>query len=108
MKQFLFIFSFLLSFNCFANEGLGFYSGNEIHRRLTSSVLQDQAFASGYIMGAVDGFIDTLKKDKCNTKGVQAQQIIDTVKIYLAENPNIRQYTAQSSVEVAFIKGFCR
>lgn len=108
MKKILLIFSLIFSMNSFANDVAAFYSGNEIYRRLNSSALQDQAFSNGYIMGAVDGFIDTLKKDKCNMKDVQAQQIIDTVKKYFAENPNMRQYSAQSSVQVAFIRGFCR
>jgi|688.fasta_scaffold2703931_1 hypothetical protein len=108
MKKLLFIFSLMFSMNSFANDAAAFYSGNEIHRRLNSSVLQDQAFASGYIMGVTDGFINTLKKERCDMKGVESQQIIDTVKKYFTDNPNSRQYTARSSIEVAFVRGFCR
>lgn len=97
MKQFhFFIFLFLLSFNCFAS----FVDGNELHQKISSKDFDDRKFAYGYIFGIYDSFSDICeKKSKNHTlTNLQAGQLFDSVKIYLANNPNKRNFSAKSIV----------
>ena len=96
MKKFLFIFSFLLSINCFAS----FVDGNELHKKINSNESIEKFYAYGYILGITDSFIEVCsKKSKNNTLyNIQAGQLFDSVKIYLANNPNIRNFSAKSII----------
>jgi PBP1b-binding outer membrane lipoprotein LpoB len=71
-----------------------FYDGNKLHERLTSSNSLENALATGYILGVADAAFSD-----CNLTKVTGGQLSDTVKIYLKNNPEVRQYGASSLVE---------
>ena len=71
-----------------------FMSGNELHQYMNSDSITKNSIGLGYIEGVVD-----TKFPNCFLKGVTLGQLEDSVKLFLQNNPEIRQYTASGLVE---------
>ncbi len=98
MKKILFCSLFVFSNFVFSSA---YVNGNEIYSKLNSNVIADNTFAWGYIMAVADSrFVN------CKMTYITARQIVDSVKKFLDENPNQRQYTASSIVEFVIMKDY--
>ena len=97
------IFLILLSIASASYAG-AFKSGNELYEYLKSKDTDTSKYilGMGYILGVMDS-----RFDKCNLdSGVQGIQIFDTVSMYLANHPEMRQYSGSSIVEIAVKEKF--
>ena len=99
MKKLFFIFSLLFSMNSYSQ----YIDGNDLHKRINNTTIADELFAWGYIIGVVDS-----RFKQCNWNNVKIQQIVDSVKIHLNNNPNQRQLTGAIIVETVIKKDYCR
>lgn len=99
MKKLLFIFSLLFSMNSFAT----YVDGNELYRRMNGSSLVDIGNGMGYVVGVVDS-----KFPNCDLSKIRVQQLNDSVKLYLANNPNQRQLNGAVIVEIVIKKDYCQ
>jgi hypothetical protein len=70
-----------------------FWSGNDLHNRLSSSDSGDRIHAMGYIMGVFDAGVNAVFCPP-NQTGITAGQIRDMTFAYLSQNPSIRHRTA--------------
>ena len=70
-----------------------FWSGNDLHSRLSSSDSLDRIHAMGYIMGVFDAGVNAVFCPP-NQSGISAGQIRDMTLVYLSQNPAIRHRTA--------------
>jgi hypothetical protein len=60
-----------------------------------SETYVDKAYSMGYVTGVVDS-----RYHNCNLlKQVQISQLVDSVKLFLVQNPEKRQYSAASIIE---------
>lgn len=80
-----------------------FWSGNLLHQRLQSSESSDRILALGYIMGISDAYDGSAH---CSGQSVTAGQTRDVVKLYLEQNPAIRDLNASVIVMVALGQAF--
>lgn len=95
MKKIKLKFLFLLfTFSVNVYSQTSFLSGNELHNQINSQNQSMKSIALGYITGVVDS-----KFPNCVLQNVTTGQIRDSVKKYLEDNPNQRQYSASSIVE---------
>jgi hypothetical protein len=99
MKKLFFIFLLILSMNIFA----AYVDGNELYRRMNSSSMVDIGNGMGYVVGVVDS-----KFTHCNWSNIRVQQLNDSVKLYLANNPNQRQLSGAVIVENVIKKDYCQ
>jgi hypothetical protein len=99
MKKLFFIFLLMLSMNIFA----AYVDGNELYRRMNSSSMVDIGNGMGYVVGVVDS-----KFTHCNWSNIRVQQLNDSVKLYLANNPNQRQLSGAVIVENVIKKDYCQ
>jgi hypothetical protein len=76
-----------------------FYDGNELLRRMNSTVIVEEMIALGYVMGVADAVRDV---DYCGSPdNATAGQFRDIVRNYLTRNPQHRHHTADLLVRVA-------
>lgn len=92
------IFSLIAVVGC-SNQnygnGISFKSGNNLHEILSSTNEIERLTGTAYIVGVVDG-----RFYKCNELlGTTPNQLRDTVKKFLDENPEKRQYAAASIID---------
>ena len=80
-----------------------YWSGNNLHQRLQSSEATDRLLALGYIMGVSDAFQDTAH---CSGQSVTSGQTRDVIKLYLEQNPAIRDLNANLIIMVALGQAF--
>ena len=99
MKKLFFIFLLMLSMNIFA----AYVDGNELYRRMNSSSMVDIGNGMGYVVGVVDS-----KFTHCNWSNIRVQQLNDSVKLYLANNPNQGQLSGAVIVENVIKKDYCQ
>jgi hypothetical protein len=90
MKKLLFIILFSINSVSF---GAGYIDGNKLHEQLNSNDAKELV-GQGYILGVLDS-----KFDKCSFDNVVGGQLFDTVKNYLKNYPEQRQYIASYLVE---------
>jgi hypothetical protein len=74
-----------------------FWSGNDLHNRLSSSDSVERIHAMGYIMGVYDAGVNAIFCPP-NQAGISAGQIRDMTFAYLSQNPAIRQRTADTII----------
>ena len=91
MKKILFLI--FLGFSQISSAGR-YESGNSLYERMTNPRIGDQVYAKGYLIGVVDA-----EYDNCNLGGVTDTQIFDSVKQYLSNYPERRQYKASEIVK---------
>jgi len=88
-----------------------FMTGNELYTQCTSP---DELVCSGFVMGVSDTIAtyqsaSAVRSVICLPKGVNTGHLIDAVVKYLGEKPEVRHYTAASSVIGAMLEAFpCR
>ena len=81
----------------------GWESGNTLYQKLTSQTLWENAMATGFIAGVFDGYATEQNWDNqahyiCMPDNATKQQLSDTVKKYLEDNPQDRHFNAASIV----------
>lgn len=76
-----------------------FLSGNELYSRMTSTEDYKRIYAMGYVAGVVDTGNRALH---CITQGVTVGQVFDVAKKYLEQNPEVRDFSADSLLTIAF------
>lgn len=80
-----------------------FWSGNMLHQRLQSTDGTDRILALGYVMGISDAYDGSAH---CSGQSVTAGQTRDVVKLYLEQNPAVRDMNASIIVMVALGQAF--
>lgn len=80
-----------------------YFSGNTLHQRLQSTDVIDRMMAMGYILGVSDAFEGTAH---CSGQSVTSGQTRDVVKLYLEQNPSVRDLTANIIVMVSLSNAF--
>jgi hypothetical protein len=66
-----------------------FWSGNDLHQRLTSTDVMERMYGLGYVIGIYDAYVHVAFCPKTES-GITAGQINDIVKQYLNANPSRR------------------
>lgn len=86
----------LTTASCSEQTSVFYYrDGNKLHSELNGTDVE-HLLATGYILGVVD---TSSLKDCENMRNVKGGQLVDAVKIYLKNNPEIRQHRASYIVE---------
>lgn len=80
-----------------------FWNGNMLYQRLQSSDSTDRILSLGYIMGISDAYDGSAH---CSGQSVTAGQTRDVVKLYLEQNPAIRDLNANIIIMVALGQAF--
>lgn len=83
-------------------KSTAYNTGNSIHAKLNSDSIVDKAYSLGYVVGVVDARFSECK----SLKSIQANQLVDTVKIFLENNPEKRHYSASSIIEQVISEKF--
>jgi len=78
-----------------------FWTGNNLHDRLTSSEVSERIQALGYVMGVFDVYVNVTFCPG-NQTGITAGQIRDMAAAWLAANPTQRNRNAEALVNEAF------
>lgn len=99
MKKILFCFLFV--FTNLAYSTSAFQTGNDLYSKLNSNAIHENTYAWGYILGVADS-----RFSKCKLPNITGKQVVDSVKKFLDENPNQRQHTASSIVELVITKDY--
>ena len=103
MKKFFFLIALLFSLNGYASTFM-YQNGNELLKKINSSNVSEKLLGTGYIIGVIDA-----KLFKCDWTNIQLEQLVDSVKKYLENNPNLRHFNAASIVENVLRKDYnCR
>ena len=85
-----------------------FWTGNNLHDRLTSSDVSERIQALGYVMGVFDVYVNVTFCPG-NQTGITAGQIRDMAAAWLAANPTQRNRNAEALVNEAFKQAWpCR
>ena len=74
-----------------------FWTGNDLHNRLSSSDSMERIHALGYIMGVYDAGVNAIFCPP-NQSGISAGQIRDMTFAYLSQNPSVRHRTADAII----------
>ena len=88
----------LLMVPCIAHAE--FLNGNQLYQRMTSTDTGDKFYALGYVVGAYDMGVHVFFCPKTES-GITAGQVQDIVKQYMADNPGLRQQSADRMVRDA-------
>jgi len=86
MKKLILILA-LLGTNAYAE----FMDGNRLYERMTSGKNTDYAMTLGYIIGVADTMQEVAH---CAPSNATAGQLVDMVKLYLEQQPSVRNKTA--------------
>lgn len=92
------LIAILLCVPCMASAE--FLNGNQLYQRMTSNDTGDKFYALGYVVGAYDMGVHVFFCPKTES-GITAGQIFDIAKNYMAENPGLRQQSADRMVRDA-------
>lgn len=101
MKKFIFGLTLCSLTTVHANAA--FFSGNDLYSRMTSGETVKEVMALGFVVGVHDAFEGEYI---CTSNSVNAGQLRDIVKKYLAENPSIRDTNAVMITTVALGQAF--
>ncbi len=111
MKKHLLLFIVVSSFPITAFAFDAYYDGNILYEGLKhwESDYKTYPIEAGMAAGYVIGVTDELRNSSaliCIRKDVTQGQVIDIVFKYLNDNPQARDFTAESDVGVALMKAF--
>jgi hypothetical protein len=93
MKKLLIVLA-LLSSSAHAE----FFTGNNLHEKLNSTDTLDRIHGMGFVQGVFDVYVNVTF---CPPSNVTAGQVRDMVKNYLTNSPAIRNYAAESIINLA-------
>lgn len=106
----LLILAGLMISPCGMAKADGGVTGNDLHDWCQSGDSPDQAFCTGYIMGAVHGVqIGQFSTTNCffsTAEGSTTEQWVDVVKAYMVDHPELRQKQAIALVGAAMNESF--
>jgi hypothetical protein len=80
-----------------------FLSGNELYSSITAAEDYKRLYAMGYVAGVADTGNKALH---CINQGVTMGQVFDVAKKYLERNPEIRDFSADSLLTIAFAQAW--
>jgi hypothetical protein len=80
-----------------------FMTGNELLRHMNDNTYFGQGHALGYVMGVSDVFTG---ESHCLPPGVNAGQVMDVVKNFLTNNPEVRHRPADVIVYAVLKNSF--
>jgi peptidase E len=94
------------SVTLWAQHPTNFYDGNQLYQYCTSDNSVEGGLCLGYITGVADVLQNQNGNNICLPKNAVINQIVDTVKKYLTNNPESRHYSAYSEISVALGTAF--
>ena len=80
-----------------------FWTGNDLYAKLQSSEMHERLHGLGYVMGISDAYDGSAH---CSGQSVTAGQTRDVVRLYLEQNPAVRDMNASIIVMVALGQAF--
>lgn len=78
-----------------------FVTGNDLHKDMLDSDVQARMYALGYIIGVADA---AFTKSVCPPAGVTQGQVLDMVKNFSTNNPQLRNLPADIMVAISLIE----
>lgn len=80
------------------------FTGNDLYNELRDN----DPFAMGYVTGVTKMLVTFGEATSCITApdGVNAEQVVDIVRNYLRDNPDVRHISAELTVSLALMTTF--